>query len=198
MARPTRFPPFPPLTWDGDFWTGKVKLPSWRGFQNRQGPYTSARTSRRSTGLTAVYVVPKDDEERVPPTVEQGKAFQFLVDHEPKIQAAVVAAIFQRYPEIRESYGDDDGPEMPLLTHPQQLQSMIGLGTVHVLNVKYANAAYVGFELGCNWDEEHGLGVLTHKQRIVALGEADTAFDEETAESDARKQQRKKREHKGK
>jgi len=34
---------------------------------------------------------------------------------------------------------------------------------------------YVGFEFGCTWDEEHGLGVLMHGTRTVEIG--DTAMD---------------------
>lgn len=44
--------------------------------------------------------------------------------------------------------------------------------------------AYVGFELGCSWDEEHGLGVLTHKDHVVKIGEAETAFEESGLEPD--------------
>lgn len=36
--------------------------------------------------------------------------------------------------------------------------------------------AYVGYEFGCTWDEEHGLGFMTYKDRIVDFGGADSAF----------------------
>ncbi len=29
---------------------------------------------------------------------------------------------------------------------------------------------------GCTWDSEHGLGVMTHKNRIIEIGDASTAF----------------------
>jgi hypothetical protein len=35
---------------------------------------------------------------------------------------------------------------------------------------------YAGFEFGCTWDDEHGLGVLMHGTRAVDIGGADTAF----------------------
>ena len=46
----------------------------------------------------------------------------------------------------------------------------MGLASVHVLDVANAGVAYVGFELGCDWDDEHGAGVMTHKTRIVSFG----------------------------
>ena len=39
------------------------------------------------------------------------------------------------------------------------------------------NFAYIGFEFGCEWDEEHGLGVMMHKDSVVVIGQADTSFD---------------------
>ncbi len=41
--------------------------------------------------------------------------------------------------------------------------------------------------MGCTWDEEHGVGVLTHKGRVVKLGQADTAFDSHAAKKDGGK-----------
>jgi hypothetical protein len=36
----------------------------------------------------------------------------------------------------------------------------------------------VGFEFGCDWDEEHGFGVLTHAGHVLEWGAADTAFSD--------------------
>ena len=40
-------------------------------------------------------------------------------------------------------------------------------------------AAYrriVGYELRCAWDTEHGVGVITHEDRVVEVSQADTAL----------------------
>jgi hypothetical protein len=50
--------------------------------------------------------------------------------------------------------------------------------------VTRSNAAYVGLEFGCTWDEEHGVGVMTHQGRAVKIGGADTAFLAWVAEGD--------------
>jgi|GEM_PF-7134692 len=34
----------------------------------------------------------------------------------------------------------------------------------------------VGYELRCAWDTEHGVGVMTHEDRVVEVGQADTAL----------------------
>ena len=42
-----------------------------------------------------------------------------------------------------------------------------------------------GYEFGCTWDGEHGLGVLMHGKRVVEVGGADTAFTLWIAKRDA-------------
>jgi len=44
--------------------------------------------------------------------------------------------------------------------------------------------AYIGFELGCTWDEEHGAGVMTYKERVVEIGQAGTSFSSWAAYND--------------
>jgi len=39
------------------------------------------------------------------------------------------------------------------------------------------NFAYTGFELGCDWDEEHGIGVMMHKKRVVVIGQVYISFN---------------------
>jgi hypothetical protein len=35
---------------------------------------------------------------------------------------------------------------------------------------------FIGVELGCAWDAEHGVGVLLHGAKALGVGGADTAF----------------------
>lgn len=30
--------------------------------------------------------------------------------------------------------------------------------------------AYIGFELDCSWDDEHGVDVMMHKDKVVKIG----------------------------
>ena len=64
---------------------------------------------------------------------------------------------------------------------------MIGLGIVHVLSIAKDGHAYIGFEMGCTWDEEHGVGVMTHMGRVVGVGQGDMGFDSSAAENDGGK-----------
>jgi hypothetical protein len=67
----------------------------------------------------------------------------------------------------------------------RSFQTLIGLHTIYVHQVQKAGLPYVGFEFGCTWDTEHGLGALMHGARVVEIGGAETAFLLWIAERDA-------------
>jgi hypothetical protein len=130
---------------------------------------------------------------RVTPTDAQIAAHRWLVRNESAVARAVLNAIFAEYPRLREEYIDAYDAEdaqaaaraSPPLERAEQLNGQIGLSGVFVLPVAKNGVSYVGFEFGCVWESEHGLGVLTHKNRVVETGSAYSAFDGRRAEADA-------------
>jgi hypothetical protein len=180
-------PPFPPLKWEQYFWVGEIKLPSWAGFQTRRGGYASVSSDTPSDGTARLSVTPEDDKSRTPPTPEQVAAFRYLIDNEAGVAAAVGRALVEYYPGEKDAYLDAyDGEveELPDISEPGELRSRIGLSSVHVLSVAKDGAAYIGFEFGCVWDDEHGAGVMTHVGRVVATGQAAVSFLEWIARRD--------------
>jgi hypothetical protein len=183
-----KMPPFPRLEWDKSFWSGEVLLPSWAGFQSRRGAYATVTSGAKSDGRARLTIDPEDEEARTPPLPEQRQAYQLLLDTESNVGNSILEAIFAKYPGMRKSYGydDDEAAElMPEIERPKQLRKLIGLSEVHVLNVAKVGIAYIGFEFGCTWDSEHGLGVMTHRDRVIKVGGADTSFLAWIAEEDA-------------
>ena len=169
--------PFPPLKWDDAFWVGEIRLASWAGFQTRRGSYGSVSDDRPSDGSARLTV---DAEAQGRPTPEQIAAFQQLLDNEAAVAEAVRQALLDNYPGEREAYLDaydlEESDEVPEITDPAGLRTLVGLSNVHVLSVARDGVACIGFEFGCVWDDEHGAGVMTHRGRVVATGQADCSF----------------------
>ncbi len=182
-------PPFPPLEWDTYSWLGEVVLSSWAGFQTRRSSYGATSSQDESDGSAELHVAAIDKKKRTPPSPEQCSAFQFLLDNEQAVTNAILREIFRRYPEEQKAYGysrKEAAKYMPNLTSADQLRLLIGLGHVHMLNVAKDGLAYIGFQIGCKWDDDHGVGVMTHRDRIVRVGGADTSFLEWIAQEDAK------------
>ena len=101
----------------------------------------------------------------------------------------MLAALWGRYEDWRVDWADsmdkDEFDEvMPEVSDIEGFRNLIGLANIHVLAVEKDDIAYIGFELGCTWDSEHGLGFMMHGSRVVKLGGADTSFLEWIAEQD--------------
>ena len=188
MEDALNMPPFPPLEWDDWAWVGSIRLGAWAGFRSRRGPYASADSAAPSDGSADLCVMTLD-EARVLPSPEQAAACRHLREHQEATRDAILAAVFAAYPALQERYGyeGEDAALMPDLAGPDQLRALIGLSGVHCFPVARDGVAYVGFEFGCAWDGEHGLGAMTHAGRVVEVGGADTAILEWIAAQDAEK-----------
>lgn len=190
-------PPFPRLIRDEYFWSGTIQLESWKGFAALDQIWElrePATEDNPKEGL-GLEVTPAT-KSSLEPTAEQAAAFQHLLDHEQTIRDTVLQGIFEVYSQWRESYfgpiSIDGGktyrpitefpelyhPEkMPEISSPNELARLIRPDTVHVLAQSIDGFTRIGFSFACKWDEEHGLGVLTHKGKVVAVGDGTEAFD---------------------
>jgi len=63
----------------------------------------------------------------------------------------------------------------------------MALQEINVHQIEKAGVPYVGYQFSCKWDEEHGLGVLMHGDRVVEIGGAETAFTLWIAERDLKR-----------
>ena len=107
---------------------------------------------------------------------------------------ALLTAVLDAYPKLRLDYFSDyDIPvsedELPTIDTMAGLSRVMTLEAVSVHQIFQDGVPYVGYEFACDWDEEHGLGILIHKDRIVELGGADTAWLLWIAEEDLEKVQ---------
>ncbi len=184
-----KLPPLPDLTWGVCSWNGEIKLDFWAGGLTRVDAY---RGNPASTGLVELRIFPPD--EMASPTMGQVSAFQYLLANQDVINENLLQAVFRIYPEerdsFREDYGykddmdaeekesfeEDYGEDVPVLKKPEEFKQIIRLHTVHIIEAEKAGIAYFGFEFNCNWEEEHGLGVLMHKDRVVNVGPAEVSF----------------------
>jgi hypothetical protein len=176
-------------------WTGCFVLDSWAGFQSRLGAYASTTSSTASDGTVRLSIAAADG--AVGPTEVQAAAFEYLLANQAAIRDTLVAAIVEDYPILRANVlagGLVEPADVPELTSPDDLKTRVGLAIVHILTTATDGVAYTGFEFGCTWDDEHGLGVMTHRGRVVEFPEngvgkvngADLASEEWLAEEDAR------------
>ncbi len=166
---------------------GEVELVAWKEFQNRSGPYASSSQQENSTGLFKIDVGGDMVVETPTITPEHLAAYEHLLADQEKVRSSILASILNWYSELRPRVFrevEEIGWSMPEVHQTHDFRRLIGLSSIHLMNVHRDGMAYVGYEFGCSWDEEHGLGLMMHGDRVVDTGHADSSFLTWVAERD--------------
>lgn len=159
-------------------WELKYQFKAFEGFQSRQGYYTSKSSEKPSDG-TVNLVIRDELNDETDPSFEQINAINYIIENPQIIQNTLLNAVHKEYENLKEAYGyDDDEIEefFPKINDLNDYKNVFGIGNVFILTESKDGFAYVGFECGCTWDDEHGLGIFTHKNRVISFGAADEAF----------------------
>lgn len=175
--------PFPPLEWDDSFWTGYAKRPrAWQKLRVEREAHLPADSSKTRHGVTVYRKTQRK------PTTEQCAAYQSFLDGGHELVPIVLGAIYESYGPMRARWLEQQ-PELdlPVVRKPLDLARMTKLSKVYVHESVSRGRAYLGLAFRCEWDEEHGAGVMLHGKRVVAVGDHDTAMLRWIAQRDARK-----------
>jgi len=134
---------------------------------------------------TVTVILPRlrddDDANPRPPAPQFVAAYWHLKENGQAILETVLASLLAYYGPLRERWMKNNpeltDEELPVIESVEQMKKNVGLGIVHLLPIARDGLAYIGLELGCTWDEEHGAGVILHGSRVVAVGAGDQAFE---------------------
>ena len=183
-AGTVKIPPLPPLKSDGmDEWTGRDTLKSWAG-------YRAGARGKASSGKVQVILTRGEDKDGTPrpPAQEQVAAYAFLKDRTTQVADATLTGVLKYVRQlVRDGYFADADEPPPAIRTAADLKCHIDLAGVRILDYAKSGHAYVGLHFGCTWDEEHDLGVLLHKSRVIEVEQADASFDHHAAKRDGGK-----------
>ena len=118
------------------------------------------------------------DEEQIEPCKEQIDAWSSFVENQEAICKKTLVRVLSYYIEMRPQY-ESMGPEfveyMPVLTEAQPLAGMIRLSGISIRWPYENETVRIGVVFGCDWEMEHGLGLVYQLNDIVDIGMADCA-----------------------
>ncbi len=107
------------------------------------------------------------------PQVFQQNALNYFIENQTKIFDSLCQGVIEHYPNLIKLYGSVIVPDLKLIS---DVKHNISISTIHILGDEKDNFSYLGFDCGCTWDDEHGLGIVMHKERCIEIGQHDTAF----------------------
>lgn len=171
---------YPEFTWNEFFWITSVHLPSWSGFQVSESPYGAVSSERESSSNLKIMFAPEGRGDE-PLNENELSLVQWVIDNESQLHDAVVGALYDKYPSIRQEFSEyleeNEADELlPYVKSPEEMKKIVGVVSINVHTISKDGTPYLGIELGCTWDDEHGVGILFHGTTLVELGGADTAI----------------------
>lgn len=176
---PLVLPPFGELRWSKyEWWEGQARSTGWIGFCSAYGPYNGdLEPEVPSNGDVDLIVAPPDPKHDRTPSEAQRSAFRFQIERGAEVAKAILAALPRYYEEQRETWGLRPR-EMPDHKDPEDFRHLIGLNSMTIHPFLKDGMAYVGLEFACEWDPEHGFGVMVHGSQIVGMGDWDAASED--------------------
>lgn len=135
-------------------------------------------------------ILKNDFENYSKPGKKHLNGINYLKNNQVQILESILNALLKKYPSLQElyDYSEEDKKDfMPDLTDIKGFSDLLSLGTFYVTSVYKDDIPYIGFLFSCSWDPEHGLGIMTHKDRIIKIDGADTAFSIYTAKDDLKR-----------
>jgi hypothetical protein len=163
------------FTFTGD-WTPHLQLPAFDQFRltyDRNAP-------SKASPLRHVKLEIEDQETLDPdPFPEQLAAIRHLILHQYTIADRLLPAIFNRLTAYTADYFEILSKEGRRPLHaPDPLRNMFEITRAEIRLEQREGFAYVALYGPCTWLDGYGVGILLHKDRIIAV-EEDRFFDEE-------------------
>ncbi len=155
--------------------TAEFSLPAWSG-------YRSENSVEELSGENVLFLLESESYETHPELASPesySRAMDWFIEHQDKVRDSAMSAICGYIDVLRNEYGIKD-EELDAFTDAGQLANMIDVSYVHFYPQMKNGEPYFALELECNWDPEHGCGIMFHGSRVVDIGGSDVtqgAFD---------------------
>lgn len=157
----------------GEDYDGWINLSAWKGFESRNGSYGSKDSDKESDGTIKVHIIGESVDYVHVLSQAQFNAIKFLKENSELVRDSLLNGLLADYPNVKEIYED----LMPEIKTIADYKNNLGVAFLHIMDSEKYNHAYIGFELGCSWDDEHGVGVMMHKDKVVKIGLAEESFN---------------------
>jgi hypothetical protein len=162
---------------------GFVSLPCWNGHFLVEKPNYVTKTKVVTDGRIQLWVdgeIMENNSFNVAP--EQVNAYWYLVENQEEIKRSILTELRTEFPRLlSEDYSawdhEEGGfPRLEELTPDFDFKNYFGPASVSIAEDTKDDVAYIKWHFECLWDPEHGFQVITHKDRVIDLGQETDIF----------------------
>ena len=152
-----------------------VLLPFTAGMRITNGPYGALSSPDDSTG--EVHAVSRKELA----ANQFHESVNWILQRQSEVGTLLFAELIQQYAQWRslvmDFLADDEASEeVPEISDAHDLFPLCGISALHVGEIRGEVGPSFSFEIGCAWDEEHGIGVRFDGLEVVAVGQATEAL----------------------
>jgi hypothetical protein len=154
------------------WWQSPQSLLDWQGYQCENSlPHLTGECVLLTIdpGITE-HATPEDL-----PSRNQVVALDWFWRNQTFLHDALLEELLPYYQPIAENYAADEVLRRltPVVQDVDDFSTLIDLSYVRFFPFTKNSLPYIGFEFECNWDPEHGLGILLNGLRLVDIGGSD-------------------------
>lgn len=104
-------------------------------------------------------------------------AYNHLLKNQSEIRDSIIRTLVEKFDWLKETYDWDpeDEPDVPNIPPIDfDFKPFIGPLSVSFHEESKDDISYLEWHFQCTWDEEHGLAVITHQDRVIDLDRGET------------------------
>lgn len=154
----------PNIEFRNGMWNGKIHLDCWSNFfEGKNDIDLNIGGDSKTEKLEQIHK----------------NGYEYVISNQEELLNSILNELLKQYSTMQEEYGYDEEELEEIMPNVNQIldfKKLIEPKRIYILNVENEDIPYIGFHFLCSWDEEHDLGVMMHKDRIIKMGGADTAF----------------------
>ncbi len=170
MLYNTSAPDFPDYIDDKYSHLSTLHLPTFAGMLKTDGPYGSVIASGPSSGHTHA----RCDKDLDPEIFLE--ILEWTIKNSDHIQALLLPVLLKQYTNAQNMWLEDNPERFPVICEPEEVKTLCGLVVINIKGYTDDGQPAFGIELGCEWDQEHGAGVLFVGLQVIKSGYADILY----------------------
>jgi hypothetical protein len=152
-----------PIELNGD-WTYNIKLPKL----NTVAWHYSDSDPASNENLEFELRIDDELSDDPDPTPEQLNTIKYIFEHQEELLSAICRRAVEEIPNVMDSYDiDEDELEIYNSMDEVKIQKLISISDIVISNSYKDGFAYFSMDGSVNWEEEHGLSVHLHKDRVI-------------------------------
>lgn len=172
MTRTWDHPELGAFEWDIDHWKGRIEVPAWSVYKH----YNEEEDEDVENESSVEVMIHRIEDEDEPSEVQVQSLVEFI-KHSPKLADAVIEVIWAGFQgksptgywweldEVNE-YAEFDEEAKPIKSKGDVRHSL----TLISVSVGYQHESAVEVSFSAWWEDEHGIGVLVHEDRVIGVG----------------------------